>query len=61
MGLSLFWTRSCVAWAVSFLILFKHVQHLIYLTGVGTLHAWETFGDGITPDIQGVAKGLGAG
>ncbi|KAJ6577994.1 pyridoxal phosphate-dependent transferase [Mycena capillaripes] len=28
---------------------------------VGTLHAWETFGDGITPDIQAVAKGLGGG
>ncbi|KAK7033813.1 PLP-dependent transferase [Favolaschia claudopus] len=28
---------------------------------MGTLHAWESFGDGITPDIQAVAKGLGAG
>lgn len=28
---------------------------------MGTLHAWETYGDGITPDIQAVAKGLGGG
>lgn len=28
---------------------------------LGTLHAWETFGDGVTPDIQAVAKGLGGG
>lgn len=29
--------------------------------GMGTLHAWESFGDGIAPDIQAVAKGLGGG
>ncbi|TFK74978.1 hypothetical protein BDN72DRAFT_886090 [Pluteus cervinus] len=28
---------------------------------MGTLHAWESFGDGIAPDIQAVAKGLGGG
>ncbi|QRV94815.1 aminotransferase class-III protein [Ceratobasidium sp. AG-Ba] len=28
---------------------------------MGTLHAWESFGDGISPDIQAVAKGLGGG
>ncbi|KZP16697.1 PLP-dependent transferase [Athelia psychrophila] len=28
---------------------------------VGTLHAWETYGDGVSPDIQAVAKGLGGG
>ncbi len=47
------------------------------LIGMGTLHAWETYGDGISvsfvyfpasiisnfaqPDIQAVAKGLGGG
>lgn len=25
------------------------------------MHAWESFGDGISPDIQSVAKGLGGG
>lgn len=28
---------------------------------MGTLHAWESFGDGVHPDIQAVAKGLGGG
>lgn len=28
---------------------------------MGTLHAWESFGDGEPPDIQAVAKGLGGG
>ncbi|KAJ7091517.1 PLP-dependent transferase [Mycena belliarum] len=28
---------------------------------MGTLHAWESFGDGVAPDIQAVAKGLGGG
>ncbi|THH12821.1 hypothetical protein EW146_g7335 [Bondarzewia mesenterica] len=28
---------------------------------MGTLHAWESFGDGEAPDIQAVAKGLGGG
>ncbi|KZT44316.1 PLP-dependent transferase [Sistotremastrum suecicum HHB10207 ss-3] len=28
---------------------------------MGTLHAWESFGDGIAPDLQAVAKGLGGG
>ncbi|KAJ6513202.1 PLP-dependent transferase [Mycena sanguinolenta] len=28
---------------------------------MGTMHAWESFGDGIAPDIQAVAKGLGGG
>lgn len=28
---------------------------------MGTLHAWESFGDGVKPDIQAVAKGLGGG
>lgn len=31
------------------------------LPGMGSLHAWETFGDGVAPDIQAVAKGLGGG
>ena len=29
--------------------------------GMGTLHAWEKYGDGAKPDIQAVAKGLGGG
>ncbi|EJD52210.1 PLP-dependent transferase [Auricularia subglabra TFB-10046 SS5] len=28
---------------------------------MGTLHAWESFADGVRPDIQAVAKGLGGG
>ena len=28
---------------------------------MGTLHAWESFGDNAPPDIQAVAKGLGGG
>ncbi|KAI0319975.1 PLP-dependent transferase [Amylostereum chailletii] len=28
---------------------------------MGTLHAWESFGDGAAPDVQAVAKGLGGG
>ncbi|KAI0782799.1 PLP-dependent transferase [Abortiporus biennis] len=28
---------------------------------VGTLHAWEKYGDGASPDLQAVAKGLGGG
>ncbi|KDQ13648.1 hypothetical protein BOTBODRAFT_33353 [Botryobasidium botryosum FD-172 SS1] len=28
---------------------------------MGTLHAWESFGDGVHPDLQAVAKGLGGG
>lgn len=29
--------------------------------GMGTLHAWESYGDNVAPDIQAVAKGLGGG
>ncbi|KAH8077869.1 pyridoxal phosphate-dependent transferase [Cristinia sonorae] len=28
---------------------------------LGTLHAWEQFGDGVAPDLQAIAKGLGGG
>jgi len=28
---------------------------------MGTLHAWESFGDNTPPDIQAIAKGLGGG
>ncbi|KZV84309.1 PLP-dependent transferase [Exidia glandulosa HHB12029] len=28
---------------------------------MGTMHAWESFGDGVSPDLQAVAKGLGGG
>ena len=36
----------------------RSVQQYI---GMGTTHAWESFGDGAAPDIQAVAKGLGGG
>ena len=29
--------------------------------GMGTLHAWESFGDGVSPDLQAIAKDLGGG
>ena len=29
--------------------------------GMGSLHAWQSVGDGASPDIQAVAKGLGGG
>jgi E3 ubiquitin-protein ligase TRIP12 len=32
-----------------------------FCTGMGTTHAWQSFGDGVAPDIQAVAKGLGGG
>ena len=31
------------------------------VSGMGSMHAWETQADGIAPDIQAVAKGLGGG
>ena len=34
---------------------------LTFVIGMGTIHAWESFGDGAAPDIQAVAKGLGGG
>lgn len=41
---------------------FNLSQNLIHVfTGMGTTHAWESFGDGVVPDIQAVAKGLGGG
>ena len=39
-------------------ILFLSIK---YCVGMGTFHAWELYGDGVTPDIQAVAKGLGGG
>ena len=33
----------------------------ICIVGMGTVHAWEKYGDGAAPDIQAVAKGLGGG
>jgi adenosylmethionine-8-amino-7-oxononanoate aminotransferase len=42
------------------------LRHFIYWglmgdLGMGTTHAWESFGDNEPPDIQAVAKGLGGG
>lgn len=28
---------------------------------MGTMHGWQTYGDGVSPDVQAVAKGLGGG
>ena len=28
---------------------------------MGSLHAWQSVGDGAAPDLQAVAKGLGGG
>ncbi|KAI0738629.1 PLP-dependent transferase [Daedaleopsis nitida] len=28
---------------------------------MGTMHAWQSFGDGVSPDLQAIAKGLGGG
>ncbi len=40
---------------------YGEVKRLKRSEGMGTLHAWESFGDGVHPDIQAVAKGLGGG
>lgn len=37
------------------------VDRLTGDVGMGTTHAWESFGDNVSPDIQAVAKGLGGG
>lgn len=31
------------------------------ILGLGTTHAWEIYADGLAPDLQAVAKGLGGG
>jgi E3 ubiquitin-protein ligase TRIP12 len=51
--------KSCVAWAVSQLVCGSSRSRVII--GMGTTHAWESFGDNEPPDIQTVAKGLGGG
>ncbi|KAG9010314.1 hypothetical protein FRB94_010664 [Tulasnella sp. JGI-2019a] len=28
---------------------------------MGTMHGWQSYGDGVSPDIQAIAKGLGGG
>ena len=52
-------------WDVSHTLIFSVPDLTLYvlfiLIGMGTLHAWESFGDGASPDIQAVAKGLGGG
>lgn len=48
-----------MAWVVSASVTSTFASH--GLSGLGTLHAWETFGDDIAPDLQAVAKGLGGG
>lgn len=39
----------------------RTTSYVVVVLGLGTLHAWETFGDGVKPDIQAIAKGLGGG
>jgi E3 ubiquitin-protein ligase TRIP12 len=39
----------------------RGVRCLTGEVGMGTTHAWESFGDNVPPDIQAVAKGLGGG
>jgi E3 ubiquitin-protein ligase TRIP12 len=39
----------------------RGLWHLTGDVGMGTTHAWESFGDNVPPDIQAVAKGLGGG
>ena len=43
------------------LICLEALQGLTCDLGMGTTHAWESFGDNEPPDIQVVAKGLGGG
>jgi len=42
-------------------ILFMLDEVMCGMGRMGTLHAWESFGDGVAPDIQTCAKGLAAG
>jgi len=42
-------------------ILFMLDEVMCGMGRMGTLHAWESFGDGAAPDIQTCAKGLAAG
>lgn len=39
---------------------YRYLQ-LIVITGMGSLHAFETCADGVAPDISAVAKGLAGG
>ena len=39
----------------------RKTTHIVGRGGMGTMHAWESFGDNTPPDIQAVAKGLGGG
>jgi hypothetical protein len=59
---SSFLMKSCAGWDVSVVGLWSYnsVNKLSWI-GMGTTHAWESYGDGVAPDIQAVAKGLGGG
>lgn len=39
----------------------RTADRLLNVVGMGTLHAWQSFGDNVAPDLQAVAKGLGGG
>jgi hypothetical protein len=54
--------KLCAGWDAS--VAFFPLLHALtswHRVGMGTMHAWESFGDGVGPDIQAVAKGLGGG
>jgi len=38
-----------------------YLQVMSGMGRMGTLHGWQSFGDGAAPDIQAIAKGLGGG
>ena len=46
---------------MSHLVRLEAVDRLTGDIGMGTTHAWQSFGDNVPPDIQAVAKGLGGG
>jgi hypothetical protein len=50
-----------VEWAVSNVLCIRLILKSTTISGMGSMHAWETFGDGVAPDLQAVAKGLGGG
>ena len=50
-----------MVWGVSFPFKRYSTDKILKVVGLGTLHAWQSFGDNVSPDLQAVAKGLGGG